>query len=72
MVQVDPMKSQLKVHGSKHLKLTYDGLLSSFAFNFNLRHYLVVGVVEHQMRKVELKMRYFEAGAYTRPLFSST
>jgi hypothetical protein len=25
-----------------------------------LYRYIVVGVVEHQMRKVELKMRYFE------------
>jgi HPt (histidine-containing phosphotransfer) domain-containing protein len=38
-VQVDPMKPQLKAPGTKRLKLNYDAPLSSFAFNFSLRHY---------------------------------
>ena len=38
-VQVDPIKPTLKAPGTKRLKLKYDKLLSSFAFNFNLRHY---------------------------------
>ena len=33
------MKPMLKAPGTKRLKLTYDELLSSFAFNFNLRRY---------------------------------
>jgi hypothetical protein len=36
-VQVDPTSPKLKAPGTKRLKLKYDRLLSSFAFNFNLR-----------------------------------
>ena len=43
-VQVDPTKPALKAPGSKPLELIYDGPLSNFAFNFNLRRYTVVGV----------------------------
>ena len=35
------MKPMLKAPGIKRLKLNYDKLLSSFAFNFNLRPYNV-------------------------------
>jgi hypothetical protein len=38
-VQVDPVKLTLKAPGSKRLTLKYDGLISTFAFNFNLRRY---------------------------------
>jgi hypothetical protein len=38
-VQVDPIKPTLKAPGIKGLRLEYDILLSSFAFNFNLRRY---------------------------------
>jgi len=38
-VQIVPMKSMLKVLGTKRLKLKHDRLLSSFAFNFNWRRY---------------------------------
>jgi len=38
-VQVDPMKPSLKSVGTKRLELKYYKLLSSFAFNFNLRRY---------------------------------
>jgi hypothetical protein len=33
------MKPKFKPPGTKRLKLEYDGLLSSFAFKFNLRRY---------------------------------
>ena len=35
---VDPIKPTLKAPGTKRLKLKCHRLLSSFAFNFNLRH----------------------------------
>jgi len=38
-VQVEPMKPVLKPPGTLPLKLNHDKLLSSFAFNFNLRRY---------------------------------
>jgi len=38
-VQVDPIKPKLKPPGTKLLKPEYDGLLSKFGFNFNLRRY---------------------------------
>ena len=38
-MQVDPVKSTLKALGTEQLKLEYDGLLSRFAFKFNLRRY---------------------------------
>jgi hypothetical protein len=40
-VQVDPMKPKLKP-GTKRLKLKCDIMLSTFAFNFNLRRYIAV------------------------------
>ena len=40
-VQVEPMKPMSKAPGTERLKLKYDKLLSSFAFNFNLRRYNV-------------------------------
>jgi len=39
-VQVDPSKPTLKAPATKRLKLKHDRLLSSFAFNFDLRHYI--------------------------------
>ena len=39
-MQVDPIKPMLKPPGTKRLKLEYDGLLSTFTFNFNLRRYI--------------------------------
>jgi len=38
-VQVDPIESTLKAHGSISLKLENGKLLSNFGFNFNLRRY---------------------------------
>jgi len=39
-VQVDPIKPTLKEPGTKPLKLKYNDLLSSFAFEGNLRRYM--------------------------------
>jgi hypothetical protein len=41
-VQVDPIKPTLKPPGTKRLKLKYHKLLSSSAFKFNLRRYIMV------------------------------
>jgi len=38
-VQVEPIKSKLKAPGTKCLKLKVDNLLSSVAFECNLRRY---------------------------------
>jgi len=38
-VQVDPIKSTLKAPGTKRLNLRFDDVVSSFAFNPNLRRY---------------------------------
>jgi len=38
------MKSKLKALGTKRLKLNHHNLLSSFAFNFDFRHYTWVRV----------------------------
>ena len=65
VVQVDPIKPTLKATGSERLKLKYDEPLSNFAFNFNLRPYA-------SGKSVCYNAPVLEAGAYTRPLFSST
>ena len=49
-MQVDPIKPKLIPPGTKRLKMEYDGLLSKFAFTFNLCRYnkaeqRLVGVV---------------------------
>jgi hypothetical protein len=36
-MQVEPIKPALKAPGTKRLELIYDGPLSKFPFNFNLR-----------------------------------
>ena len=41
-MQVDSIKPTLKAPGTKHLKLKYGELLSSYAFKMNLRRYMVV------------------------------
>jgi hypothetical protein len=54
---------------------------SIFAFKFNLRHYIkgpdviaeMAGVIKNiEQGKLKIRVRALEAGAYTRPLFSST
>ena len=59
-MQVDPIKPTLKAPGTKRLKLEYDGLLSNFAFKFNLRRYTQGLLAEAAV------------GAYTRSHFRST
>ena len=59
-MQVDPMKPKLKPPGTKPLKLKCNILLSTSAFNFNLRRY------------TKDWRSHLEAGADTRPLFGST
>jgi len=76
-VQVGPLKPTLKEPGSKRLKLKCDELLSSFAFNFNLRRYnlVVAHVVLLRAGVVPIEGLLLpepRAGAYTRSLFSST
>ena len=39
-MQVDPIKPTFTAPGAKRFKLKYDELLSSVAFNFNLRRYI--------------------------------
>ena len=41
-VHADPVKPTLKAPGTKRFKLTYDEVLSSFAFKLNLRHCIEV------------------------------
>jgi hypothetical protein len=72
-VQVDPIKSALKAPGTKHLELTYDGSLSHFAFNFNLRRYSKVAGQTYLHRHgldTRRVARRAGAGADTRPLLS--
>ena len=66
VVHVDPMKTTLKPPGSKRWKLEHGELLSNFAFNLNLRRYTVA------VSTTITDSGMFEAGAYTRPLSSST
>jgi len=47
-VRVDPINTTLKAPGTKRLKLEYDEALSNFAFNFNLRRYTVVKLVDER------------------------
>ena len=39
-MQVDPIKPTLKPPGTKRLKLKCDSMVSTSAFDFNLRHYI--------------------------------
>ncbi len=69
-VQVDPLKYKLKAPGAKRLKLTCDIVLSTSAFKFNLRRYIVddaFPIAEELGDILELL-----AGAYTRSHFRST
>jgi hypothetical protein len=44
-VHVDPIRPKLKPPGTQRLKLNCDVLLSTSAFEFNLRRYMKVAVV---------------------------
>ena len=86
-VQVDPIKPKLKAPGTKRLKLKRDEPLSNFAFKINLRRYTMDVTAGLAARSgLELSDRIlpiavvhlvpppdgYEAGTYTRSLFSST
>ena len=75
-MQVDPIKTKLKLPGTKRLKLTCDVLPPNFAFKFNLRRYTAAAVREllprvEQARRSVARAAAAAAGAYTRPLFRS-
>ena len=62
------MKPRFKEPGTKRLKLTYDELLSKFAFNFNLRRY----IAEHRriialQAESEQQLRRRGSGVTTQP-----
>jgi len=71
-VQVDPIKPMLKAPGTERLKLEYDGTPSNFAFKFNLRRHTTVTLLYSGVYSISATMRERTAGAYTRPLLSST
>jgi hypothetical protein len=75
-VQVDPIKSTLKVPGTKRLKLKCGKLLSSFAFSLNLRRYNVAWSSNSEFLAATSDSLHavavWRAGAYTCPSFSST
>jgi hypothetical protein len=50
----------LKAPGNKHLKPIDDELLSSFAFNFNLRRYIKGGVCGPRKRLITLRQSLFK------------
>jgi hypothetical protein len=80
------MTPALKAPGIERLKLKYDDPLSNFAFKFNLRRYnkdpRCVGLLDTSadpptfstvaISTTITDSGMFEAGAYTRPLSSST
>ena len=57
-MQVDPIKSKLKPPGTGRLKLKYDVLLSTYAFKFKLRRYILGGLFEniHSIRIQDTSM----------------
>jgi len=77
-------KPTLTAPGTERLKLTYDELLSSFAFNFNLRRYTMectgtlIKIAPRTPRSARMRVEVrgtsdmVKAGAYTRPLLRST
>jgi hypothetical protein len=65
------MKPKLKPPGTQCLKLKCDISLSTFAFNFSLRRYSVVGITFANFGTPTGRC-VTQAGAYTRSLFSST
>ena len=69
------MTPVLKAPRSMLLKLRYDGPLSNFAFNFNLRRCIKAAqdsLAKKQKALGEAQAQLKEAGAYTHSLFGST
>jgi hypothetical protein len=72
-VQVGPIKPTFKAPGTKRLKLKYAVPLSNFAFKFNIRRYTKMSNPHYPPEiQAETTLINFTAGAYTRPLLSST
>jgi len=78
-VQVAPIKPTLNAPGSRRLKLEFDELHSSFDTKINLGRYYVVAWPDQETRNlypfptdITPEENEVAAGAYTRPLFSST
>jgi len=69
VVQVEAMKPSLKTPGSMLSKLIYDGPLSNFALKMNLHRYSTAAAANIRAAHSGAALA---AGAYTRPLFSST
>ena len=67
-MQVDPIEPTLKAPGTERLKLKRDKPLSNFALKINLRRYNM----EELVAESSAKARGIEAGAHTRPPFTST
>jgi hypothetical protein len=70
-VQLDRIKPKLKPPETQRLKLKYVKLLSDFAFKFNLRRYTKLPPYLYVIFLTILLVDR-AAGAYTRPLLSST
>jgi hypothetical protein len=75
-VQVDPIKPMLTPPGTQRLKLKYDDVLSNFRFKIDLRRYNSgmppKAMGEFVKAVAAMRGRTYEAGAYTRTLFSTT
>ena len=82
-MQIDPLKPTLKAPDSNRLKLEHEKTLSNFTFTFNLRRFsLVAKALERAARVTDTldgaerersdAVERTRAGAYTRPLSSST
>ena len=75
-MQVDPIKPALKAPRTQHLKPIYNEPLSNFAFKFILRRYTKPVLRRHLLEQNILESSgtgaVAEAGAFIRPLFSST
>jgi len=61
------MKPMLKPHGTKHLKLKCDKLLSTFPFKFNLRRFSAASWLRYSHPRQELTTVHFSA--QPEPLF---
>ena len=71
--QVDPIKHVLKAPGSKRLKVKYHAPLSNFAFKSSLRRYTEGSGGGGGGGSLPTTLAdALEAGAYTRPLLTST
>ena len=70
-VQVDPIKPTLKAPKFQLLELEHEEVLSNCGFKVKLRRYTVVAAA-CTLETLKMATMCSPAGAYTRPLFSST